>query len=209
MELMGGCHRPLPLQPWEPCIIAIERDPFATPFDGERCEPGIGNTGSSRFRLYAKSLEDIPVPLTGLYDLAMRLPKQIFAKSERLLDRAGRPVDARIGSDPNDGTQYQWRQAKAGVAHHHAGEPRPTNRMLVGLLPPATINRRPSSMREVSVRPSAAALRLARSSRSSGSRTVVRPTICHDISLRWPYVNARRGLQLVARQYFPAPPPFR
>src|SRR5215468_1988182 len=68
----------------------------------------------------------------------------------------------------------------------------------VGLLPPATINRSPSSMREVSVRPSAAALRLARSSRSSGSRTVVRPAICHDISLKWPYVNARRGLKLVA-----------
>src|SRR5262249_15222134 len=130
MELMGGCHRPLPLQPWEPCIIAIERDPFATPFDGERCEPGIGNTGSSRFRLYAKSLEDIPVPLTGLYDLAMRLPKQIFAKSERLLDRAVRPVDARIGRYPNDRTQIQWPQAKGGVPSPHSGRPRPENPIL-------------------------------------------------------------------------------
>src|SRR5437899_11586719 len=130
MRLIVGWRRHLPLQPREPCIIAIERDPLATPFDGERCEPGIGNTGSSRFRLDAKSLKDIPVPLSWLYDLAMGLSEQIFAKSERLLDRAGRPVDARIGGDPNDGTPYQWRQAKAGIAHHHAREPRTTTRML-------------------------------------------------------------------------------
>ena len=96
----------------------------------QRREPRLGNTGSSRFRLNAKSLEDVPVPLSRLYDLAMGLSEQIFAKSERLLDRAGRAVDARVGGDPNDGTQCQWRQAKAGVAHHHAREPRTTNRML-------------------------------------------------------------------------------
>jgi hypothetical protein len=70
------------------------------------------------------------VPLSRLYNLAMGLSEQIFAKSERLLDRAGRPVDAWIGGDPNDGTQYQWRQAKAGIAHHHAREPCTTKRML-------------------------------------------------------------------------------
>ena len=56
----------------------------------------IGNTGSSRFRLSAKSLEDVPVPLSRLYDLAMGLSKQVFAKSDRLLDRAwafDRPAD--------------------------------------------------------------------------------------------------------------------
>jgi len=44
------------------------------------------------------------------------------------------------------------------------------------------IDRSPSSIRDVRVRPSAAALRLARLRRSSGSRTVVRSVICHDIS---------------------------
>ena len=43
------------------------------------------------------------------------------------------------------------------------------------------INRRPSSIRDVRVRPSAAALRLARLSRSCGNRTVVRSIICQDI----------------------------
>jgi hypothetical protein len=80
--------------------------------------------------LEAKSLEDVPVPLSRLYNLAMGLAEQIFAISERLLDRAGRPVDARIGGDPSDRTQYQWRQAKAGIAHHHPREPRTTNRIL-------------------------------------------------------------------------------
>jgi hypothetical protein len=101
-------RRHLPLQVRESRIIAIERDPLATPFDGERCEPGIGNSGSLRFRLDAKSLEDIPVPVSWLCDLAMGLSEQIFAKFERLFDHAGRAVDARIGGDPNDGTQCQW-----------------------------------------------------------------------------------------------------
>jgi hypothetical protein len=65
-----------------------------SPFDGERCEPGIGNTGSSRFGLNAKSLEDVPVPLSRLYDLAMGLFKQVFAKFKGFLDRASdRPAD--------------------------------------------------------------------------------------------------------------------
>jgi hypothetical protein len=73
----------VPCEPREPRIVAIECDPLATPFDSERREPGIGNTGSARFRLDAKSLEDIPVPLSRLYNLAMGLSEQIFAKSER------------------------------------------------------------------------------------------------------------------------------
>jgi hypothetical protein len=65
-------------------------------------------------------------------------------------------------------------------------------------LSPATINRSPSSMRDVSVRPSAAALRLARSSRPSGSRTVVRVVICHDISLRLTICQWAHALMLDA-----------
>jgi hypothetical protein len=99
-------------------IIAIEDDPLAIPFDGERCKPGIGNTGSSRFRLDAKSLEDIPVPLSRLYNLAMRLPEQIFAISERLLDRAGRPVDARIGGANTNGDKPKRASLITAPASH-------------------------------------------------------------------------------------------
>lgn len=45
----------------------------------------------------------------------------------------------------------------------------------------ARTRRRPSSIRAVSERPSASALRLARLTRSSGRRTVVLSVICHDI----------------------------
>ena len=46
----------------------------------------------------------------------------------------------------------------------------------------ATTSRSPSSIRDVRVRPSAAALRLATLEQSSGRRTVVRSLICQDIS---------------------------
>src|SRR5262249_43227801 len=58
----------------------------------------------------------------------------------------------------------------------------------------ATIIRRPSSISEVRVRPSAAALRLARLSNSSGRRIVVRSVICQDILSCCIYVNRRVGL---------------
>ena len=74
-SLVGEYLRHLPLQSRKPCIIAIKRDPLAAPFDSERCEPGVGDPGSSRFRLDAKSPEDFPVPFSRLYDLAMGLLK--------------------------------------------------------------------------------------------------------------------------------------
>src|SRR5262249_39836698 len=66
-----------------------------------------------------------------------------------------------------------------------------TRLLSAAFFPLATISRSPSSMREVSVRPSAAALRLARSSRPLGSRTVVRWFICQDISGGRLYVKER------------------
>jgi len=54
-----------------------------------------------------------------------------------------------------------------------------------------TTNRRPSSIKEVRVRPSVAALRLAQLRRSCGSLTVVRPLICHEIFLKGDYTPIR------------------
>jgi hypothetical protein len=63
------------------------------------------------------------VPFSRLYDLAMGLSEQIFAKSERLLDRAGRPVDARIGGDPNNGDKPKQASPRPRATHDkaHAG----------------------------------------------------------------------------------------
>ena len=47
----GFCH----FRPGKPCKVAIERDPLAAPFDGERREPGIGDARSARVGLDAKS----------------------------------------------------------------------------------------------------------------------------------------------------------
>src|SRR5712691_213400 len=64
-----------------------------------------------------------------------------------------------------------------------------TRFFLAAFLGSVTTIRNPSSIRDVSVRPSAAALRLARLSRSSGRRTVVRSLICQDIWVYHQYVN--------------------
>src|SRR5665213_1545815 len=53
----------------------------------------------------------------------------------------------------------------------------------------STTSRRPSSIREVSVRRSATALRFARTSSSRGNLTVVRSIICIDISSICLYVK--------------------
>jgi hypothetical protein len=64
-----------------------------------------------------------------------------------------------------------------------------TRLALLALRFSATTSRNPSSISEVSVRRSASALRLARLSRSAGSRTVVRSIICHDILMVCQYVK--------------------
>src|SRR4051812_15691292 len=56
-----------------------------------------------------------------------------------------------------------------------------TRFVLPGLRSSVVTSRKPSSISEVSVRPSDAALRLAREIRSSGRRMVVRSVICLDI----------------------------
>jgi hypothetical protein len=52
------------------------------------------NAAFRRLTADSGTIEDIPVPLSRLYHLAMGLSEQIFAISERLLNRAGRPVSA-------------------------------------------------------------------------------------------------------------------
>jgi hypothetical protein len=81
----------LPFQARKPCIVAIEGDPFTAPLDRKRRKPGIGDARPSRAGFDAQAPEDVPMPLAGLHNLAMRLPEKVFAEPERLLDRARRP----------------------------------------------------------------------------------------------------------------------
>ncbi len=118
-------RRRLPGESWEPRIVAIERDPLATPFDGKCCKPGVAHARPAR----------------------------------------------RVSSSP-------------GIRPPAALLTRGTIRFgLTARLLSAMTTRSPSAISDVRVRPSAAALRFARLSRSSGRRTVVRRVICLDISL--------------------------
>src|ERR1700751_4461221 len=102
-------HRYLPFQSWKTRIVAIECYPLAAPLDRERCEPGIGDARSSRVGFNAQASEDVPVPFAGLYNLTVRLPEEVSAEPERLLDRARRPESARVGGNPNYGAQCHRR----------------------------------------------------------------------------------------------------
>ena len=70
----------MPCESWEPRIVAIERDPLATPFDGKCCKPGVAHARPARVSLDAEAFEDIPVSLTGFHDLTMGLPEKVFTE---------------------------------------------------------------------------------------------------------------------------------
>ena len=86
-------------------------------------------------RVNAESLEDTPVPLAGLNDLAVRLAEEIFAKFKCLRDLTGHSVGARIGADANHGAQDQGRNAETGIAGYEGSEPGAADRMLWDILP--------------------------------------------------------------------------
>src|SRR6266852_3209250 len=93
----------LPLQAGKSRKIAVEGDPLATPFDGERCVPGIGDAPRTRVSADAELLEDVPVPFAGLHDLAVRLPAQILAKAKYLFERARGAEGAWVRGNPHYG----------------------------------------------------------------------------------------------------------
>ena len=64
-------RRHAPLETREAREVAVEGDPFATVLDGERGEPGVRHARACRCCLPAQLLEDRPVPVAGLDDLAM------------------------------------------------------------------------------------------------------------------------------------------
>src|SRR5205085_8536304 len=167
-----------------------------------------------------------PVPLARLDQLAMRLPEQVLAEAERLIERTRIRIGTGVGGDPHQSAQRERRDTKPRVCVHDVIEPASADGMLryfgtkcvdedvdvrqdhlkcfmrsmysrssiscsaaesemsmPGNGPPTaelvrgitrlfsgwraaslTTSRSPSSISDVSVRPSAAALRLARAS---------------------------------------------
>ena len=117
-------RRRSPVQPWKPRIIAVQRNPFAARLDGKRREPSIGHARSSRIRLDAKPLEDIPVSLARFDDLTVGLAENVFAESECFLECACCSIGSGICGYSNHRTQRQTRNSETRIASHDSIEPR-------------------------------------------------------------------------------------
>ena len=104
--------------------VAVVGDPNAGMFNGERSKPSVRNLRASNLRFAAQSLENRPMPLTRLDDLAMRLTQQIIAKGENTLDWTGMNVGARIGRNPHRRAQHKRGKAEPGLPVNNAVEPR-------------------------------------------------------------------------------------
>ena len=63
--------------------VTIERYPLASPFDRERCVPGVGCHWATCVCFNAKTLKDVPVPFAWLERYAMGLGQQTVAERER------------------------------------------------------------------------------------------------------------------------------
>src|SRR4029077_681272 len=71
-----------PAQPGKPRVIAIQRNPFAAPFDRERGIPSVGHGRAFGIGLDTQAFENFPMPLARLHDLTVRLAEQVFAEPE-------------------------------------------------------------------------------------------------------------------------------
>src|SRR5690349_3977532 len=105
-----------PLQIGKAGIIAVERHPLTTPFDGERCEPRIAHPGTSRAGLNAQPLENLPVPLAWFDDLGMRLVQEVLAECKGFIDATRHAEDTRVGGDPYDCAQCERRQSEPRIS---------------------------------------------------------------------------------------------
>src|SRR5215472_8639084 len=124
------CPRHPPRQSRESGKIAIESDPLTPPFDRQRREPGVGHAHAGGLGLDAETLEDVPMALAGLDNLAVRLTDKVVAEPEGLGDRARHLERPRIGGDPDQRAQHRGRDAETRVALDHVGQPASGNRVL-------------------------------------------------------------------------------
>src|SRR5256885_3408565 len=131
----GARRKDAVLQARESCEIAIERHPFATPFDRERCIPGVRRIAAAGTRSDAKIAEDVPVAFPRLDHLAVRLRKKAIAKREGILERSWNGVGSPVGHDANNTCKAQFRDRKASVVGCCLAQPGSRNPMRRGVLP--------------------------------------------------------------------------
>ena len=87
--------------------IAIHRDPLAAPFHREGGIPSVGDTRAANICLRAQTPEDVPVPWTGLDDLAIWLSKDGVAESKCFITRTGGRLQPMARGYPDQRGQCQ------------------------------------------------------------------------------------------------------
>jgi hypothetical protein len=95
-----------PVKPREACVIPVRRDPLAAGFDSERSEPSVVYEATTRFCVYAQSLEDRPVPRSGRRDRRVWLLEQHTTEIEGIRSRGRTRKDARVGADSHEARKY-------------------------------------------------------------------------------------------------------
>jgi hypothetical protein len=127
---MTGSYRRLsPTQSRKLGEVAVAGDPNAGVLDGERREPSVRNSRPSNLGFGAQALENRPMPLAGLDNLAVRLAEKIVTKAERFLQRTGLDEGAGVGRYPRDSAQHEGRNAETSFAAHDPIEPSLAGRM--------------------------------------------------------------------------------
>ena len=98
-------RRGAPSQSGKLSKVAIKRDPHTARFNGERCKPGVAHARPANARLDAKTLEDVPVSLTGFDELTVRLYEKVMAKAEGLRNRTWPLEGTSVRRDANNSAQ--------------------------------------------------------------------------------------------------------
>lgn len=103
--------------------IAVGRDPFAARLDGHRRKICIRYEISPRVAFAAEALEERPVTGTRRDMHAVRLRAHLLGEGQGIDQAAGTLENFRVGDDPNESAQHQFRDAISFVAVDNLFEP--------------------------------------------------------------------------------------
>ena len=114
-----------PAEAAEPAVIAIGRHPLAARLDRKRSEVGVGDQIALRTALATQALEDVPMPLPGPDEDAVRLRAQRRGELQRQVEWCGRLEDPRVRDDPHEAAQHELGEPERRVCVSGLFEPAP------------------------------------------------------------------------------------
>src|SRR5205085_12235405 len=122
-------------QPGKSCEVAVERQPFASPFDGERSIPGVSCHWAKCVCLDAKTLKYLPVSFAWLECYAMRLNQQAIAERERGGGWCRIGIGFPIRDNSHESGENQFGYCKTRIARDRIIQPCTANAMMCGIVP--------------------------------------------------------------------------